>query len=601
MRKFKPFLMLFLVVFALFLAIFDLSAQDVEWQEFPSKSMVFSSSLVNMTADKPLTVLAAPARFKVLGQEPSYITRHPLMKQESFYIVELPDGKGFIPSVSVLDTAFEAPTGTPPEGAKSLRLVAGLLLFGCGIFYYKKWKSGHLKLDSGVGLWGLAGLLALFRVFFCLTFLGQVGNFYCAPADDPGYYETAIGMLNGSTAGKWSFTIGLGLWYMPFIKYLDATTYYDIAPAFSYFSGLVIAPLTLSLTFLLFNKLAPRRIGAALLAAVALALLPFIYHWLPDKANNTISFFGMPDAGGTFFNYNSMIFSGFNTMSDTPCMFMIILTLYLAAALPRRWYAPIFIGSALGMAVLLRLNAIYFAPAAALIYLWRQKKPWSAANIAGYLAGAITAILVFAPQLYVNYQQFGDIFTFPYVLHPNLANEGFEWEFLQINIPYLVGANKAIWGMAAVSLWFISRRLQTVLVWWALPCILFFFGYTCTTYDAVRFVLPTYAALVFAAFAVELPLAELDERTKGLTYLYAGLCGIFLATTDIWYFQLSVVGLGVYLAIKNRKKRRFTAYIAALAVIMLTPGSWLIALCFAAGMVYAAITAVKFIRYPDNA
>ena len=82
---------------------------------------------------------------------------------------------------------------------------------------------------------------------------------------------------------------------------------------------------------------------------------------------------------------------------------------------------------------------------------------------------------------------------------PNRSAEGFAWDCLVGNIPYLIRANYVLlWGLAIALLVNKDRTTRCFCGIWAIPTLLFFFGYTCTTYDAARFILPVYGVVIFA-------------------------------------------------------------------------------------------------------
>ena len=67
-------------------------------------------------------------------------------------------------------------------------------------------------------------------------------------------------------------------------------------------------------------------------------------------------------------------------------------------------------------------------------------------------------------------------------------------------IRFLGGSNFAVWCLGLTGLLFLKeRRLRVALTLWAVPVIWFFFGYSHTFCDAVRFILSSYLPL-FAAF-----------------------------------------------------------------------------------------------------
>ena len=105
-----------------------------------------------------------------------------------------------------------------------------------------------------------------------------MGSFFCSPADDPGYFEVALGLLDGKVDGPWSFTMGQALWYIPFMLIMQTRDYFDIVIPFSCFSGLILAPMSLGFLLIFFRKLSG-SLGAAFAATGILALMPFFFHW----------------------------------------------------------------------------------------------------------------------------------------------------------------------------------------------------------------------------------------------------------------------------------------------------------------------------------
>ena len=126
----------------------------------------------------------------------------------------------------------------------------------------------------------------------------------------------------------------------------------------------------------------------------------------------------------------------------------------------------------------------------------------------GLLTGCVVYLGVLLPQFLVNQHQFGSPFTFSYVLHyqgnavGDRPMDGFTLHtlFKLSGIRFLGGSNFAVWCLGLTGLLFLrERRLRVVLTLWAVPVIWFFFGYSHTFCDAVRFILSSYLPL-FAAF-----------------------------------------------------------------------------------------------------
>ena len=78
---------------------------------------------------------------------------------------------------------------------------------------------------------------------------------YTISADEPGYFTVIRDMLDGVWCSPWSFTVGLGFLYLPFILISGAREFYDIVPVFNYFSALVFGPCILLLFCLVLRRL----------------------------------------------------------------------------------------------------------------------------------------------------------------------------------------------------------------------------------------------------------------------------------------------------------------------------------------------------------
>ena len=78
----------------------------------------------------------------------------------------------------------------------------------------------------------------------------------------------------------------------------------------------------------------------------------------------------------------------------------------------------------------------------------------------------LAVILCFAPQLYLNYRQFGGIFTFPYIMHPNRSAEGFAWDCLAENVPYLIQPEESgwEWSLDTAAASYLCSSLQWLLL-----------------------------------------------------------------------------------------------------------------------------------------
>ncbi len=434
------------------------------------------------------------APFTGTGVTAGFLTRHPLMQRVGMEVLALPDGRTFYSPVNSDGTDLEI-ADPAPWVQPAFRIMAVILAFAAALWFFA-WR--RKRLSAAENLWFAAAVLVLFRVTAMLWTLMICGDYFCAPSDDLGYLETARGIMHGDFSGPWSFTVGLSVLYLPFML-IFGESYFAFAPALSAFSALILSPLALLLAFLFMRRVCG-SVGRAWWAALVLAAWPFFVHWMQGSSGPAYWALSSPQPGADFFNYNIFIGAGYNTMSDTFAMLLVLAALLLAAAVPLKWYWALTAGAVFGFACLVRVNDVFYLPVLSAVWMLREDRPWSGAAFARYAAGGLAAATVFSVQLAVNFHQFGGFFTFPYVLHPNRAAAGFLLECVPGNLAFLFNANRPWWaaGLAALAL-VADRKSRTVIALWCLPVLLFFCGYPCATWDAARFLLPVYGALMLAA------------------------------------------------------------------------------------------------------
>ena len=410
-------------------------------------------------------------------------------------------------------TGYYSPDFEVNPGGGSVRLLRrfpsqnlwGIILFCC---------AGAVLLFRGIrkGMsdWILCLLPVCLRCLLVLLTAGLCENLVPAATDEPGYFKTISDMLNGEWRDQWAFTVGTGFFYLPFILFTGAKEFYDIVPAFNFFSALILAPGTLILGYLILRKWQISN-KTACFAMLIWSIYPFISLHLEDwNTLNFQQFFHYPQWFSSFnghFYYSFCINSGFNAMSDVPGLLLVMGCLYMTLAMPEKIRFAALFGALYGFACLVRINYILLAPLFAYI-LWNRfefKKLFSAAA-----ASAGTFLAVFSIQLVCNTLQFGSPFTFGYVLHytQNAALDrpiaGFTWHtFSQWkNLCYLFKVNLPVFALGVAALWVMRDRFkQTVLILLCVPLVLFFCGYSHTFCDARRFVFPAFAGFLMAAAA----------------------------------------------------------------------------------------------------
>jgi hypothetical protein len=231
---------------------------------------------------------------------------------------------------------------------------------------------------------------------------------------------------------------------------------------------------------------------------------------------------------------------GFNAMSDTPSTFFILLCILLCLFMPVKIRSIAVIAFFYGFACLIRINNIFFAPLIAWLFWCRfntQLLEWKYLVRAMFTAVGVF-LAVFGWQLIINKLHFGHFFTFPYILHGG-ANDGFRWPFVSQGIQYLAGSNLAYWSLGVSGMFLISdRKLRVSLILWAVPVILFFFGYTFTFCDSHRFIMSSYSAIL-AAFVC----ADIWEKTTSgekvrLIVMLAMSLLLVCPSAYLWDYQL---------------------------------------------------------------
>ena len=435
---------------------------------------------------------------------------HPLGRYFTFYKIVTPSKKTLwlCPELRIMKTA---------NGATRIRSVKQklpwrwwvfgfsilLLLLPCAAYPYLSRKRPDIlhKFDSIKDWCNISVILGVCCLSLIILLIYS-DNIITSASDDPGYFKTAIDILNLDFKGPWSFTIGLGIWYMPFIIFLNAKTFYDIALPFATFCGFIVMPLTMIFIYFIIKKLAASR-TKALVAVLFLALFPFFYHHIQDwNVHYFKSFFAFPPVHFNKCFYNIILIRGYNCMSDTSSNFLLMLSAMLILYLPARLRFVTLISFVYGFACLVRINNIFFAPLLAWLFWMR----FSEKNIelkyllkAAFIASLIS-LITFLPQFIINYVQFDSFSTFPYVMHNVEVSRGFKWSMLDTGITFMGGANFAIWAAGLSGMLFIrDRKLRNTLILWAVPVILFFFGYPFVFCDARRFILSSFGAM-FAAF-----------------------------------------------------------------------------------------------------
>ena len=459
--------------------------------------------------------------------------RHPLARYFNFYKIVTQNKKTYwvcpemrISKLAHGKTKITYIDQTLPWRLCLLVLSILMLLAPCIVYpYLCKKRPDILTKFSSIKDWCNVLIIMGTCCFSLILLVIYSDSLITSASDDCGYFNTAIDMIKFDFRGPWSFTIGLGLWYIPFIIFLKASMFYDIALPFANFCGFIVMPTTMVLIYFIVKKITLSR-TKALITVLLLALFPFFYHYMQDwNVHYFKSFCALPLSFNRF--YNTILIRGYNCMSDTPSNFLIMLCFMLILYLPAKLKFVTLVSLIFAFACLVRINNIFFAPVTA--WLFWIKFTEKTVNVKYLIQSATVAIatftIAFLPQLIINHLQFDSFFTFPYILHNNEAAKGFKWATLNTGINFMGGANFAIWAAGLSGILLIKdRKLRNTLVLWGIPVILFFFGYPCIFTDARRFILSSFGAMLAAFVCVESwGEMSLKQKTASLIIIGAGL------------------------------------------------------------------------------
>ena len=511
------------LLFLLFITLFQANGKAVAVFEKPqlkSRYLIIDDSRIRHTGKKVRLIE----------------NMHPLACIYNYHEVKLPNElTGYCRNDVVLSADGKRPEVIPEIPVKRLAAGIAVLLFIAWI--------GITGLRHGFKDWQILLLPVLVRILLSLILVSKWDGVFTAETDEHGYFETAYDMLHGVWNHPWRFTIGNGLLYMPFISLLNAEKFYDIVPYYNYFSLFFIAPGVLALGYLILRKLnvPGRRAGAAMMFY---AVLPFVLFHSEEWSNNTFQhFFLHIQLFSRFVRllfYSFCINAGFNAMSDTPGLLLVLGCIYFALTMKaQKRYGAAF-GALFALACLVRINYIILAPVFAFMlyrkFAGKQLVPAAAVTLGAFIA-------VFGIQLVCNTIHFGSPLTFGYILHYTEYPEhirpaaGFTWfTFKQLtHLRYLLQVNLPVFALGTAALWTMRDSFkQRILAWTAIPLILFFSGYSHTFCDGRRFVFPAFAALLMAVAAADFWKKLPQRKAVMLVLALTAMCVLILPDQAPW-------------------------------------------------------------------
>ncbi len=462
--------------------------------------------------DQDLEFEVLERRTVCLERNPMLVGDHPLSAKTEFFRIRLPAGAWGWASRDVgywseKDLLVLRVLPRADRLLLSLGFAVCLLLSG--------WQAGRNGVfgrvfgSAGLAPAGESGciLVLLLLAYFAGLFwvLGMSGSLVARPTDEWSYFRIASDILRGARPAGWDFNISVAFLYMPLAALCRATSYLHIMTPMVLLNSCLLTPGSLILVYLIVERLFASSRAAAW-TVLLLLVLPLVYYPVelhsltPGKPGIFKAMFGLPMFHALSYRlYYLFVWTGYNGLGDTASTFLVLLTILLALSLRTGFRYHALVSTLFGFACLLRINNVFFAPLIAYLF-WRRSRDalvtWRGlCSRIGFSVGAF--LLAFSPQFVANRLQFGNVLTFPYVLHTNRAAEGFNLASLPESTRFLIGTNWLYMSTAAAALFFVpSGERRRVLVLWIVPLLVFFCGYTVTGASPMRFTLTLYGALL---------------------------------------------------------------------------------------------------------
>ena len=366
-------------------------------------------------------------------------------------------------------------------------------------------------------LWLLLLLLVLHYMWvgFFISKSAEWGHY---PQDETMYFNDIKSFLTNGFQNRFTVTIGISLYYLPFVYFANAQHMHDIAPLISWVMALLIAPVGIAFAFLFVRKFL-KSDYLAFSAMLLFLLLPKIYLPVEFYSYSRFGVFFANPANYILICYYQIL-SGFNSMRDTPSTCVMLALMFLMLKMRVGIWRYIIISALFAIACHLRINNVYFAPLIAYIFWHSDKKLLKDYHycIKMLLYTIATFLLVYSPQLLLNKYHNGGFFTFPNMFVRNSSSYGFEFNVIPSNIPYLFNIHYLYYGIFAASCLIIKDGYKrNVLILWVVPMTLFFCAFRIFQGQPFRYLL---TILPGALVALMLVLDELRTKVKKAKNLY---------------------------------------------------------------------------------
>ncbi|MDR0932768.1 MAG: hypothetical protein LBM70_07115 [Victivallales bacterium] len=567
-------------------------------------------------ANLPGEVIAVTTSTTMLkkGTEQLFLIKsHPLARYYQLSEVQLPDGRtGYTHTNLMFHPDGRIESGNMLEFWRiPLAVLLGGALAALVAILYKKRESEDQWRYLELGL-----IPVLLRMFCLILLLNQAQNIIASPADENGYYANLLDILNWDFSGQWHFTVGTSLFYLPFEFLWGSGNLIDLLIPLSWFEGFVIAPFSLYLGYLIGRKLLNSETKACI-AMLGWAILPFIWHHVPDFPNKFFTVFGgLPSSEFSYSHYITLIGCGFSAMSDTPSTMLMLSCFALLLCAKASWRTVTAAAFLFGVGCMFRINNILFAPAIAAIILLQRPEYFAGVKKTVHLTliGAGAFLLGFLPQIVANWHFFGNPLKFSYTNYAQGAHTYIDWIFVELNSAFYGAVNSLLWIPGILALFFIrDRKLRLTLALWTIPVILFFFGYSHGTDDPVRFILSSYPAFFIAITGC----GVWDKlKKRDFLWLLPIFAGLFACTPNSvhgsyhWYFSApyrlfwreggftylaatGVVAIVVGVVALYKKNRHCGIFLGISALLYLFGNAYILAVGLVTALVYALFDTLK--------
>ena len=367
-------------------------------------------------------------------------------------------------------------------------------------------------------------MIVLLQFGMILYLVGATANIMMMTTDDLYYYRIAEDILKLDVSGPWMYTIGLPLFYVPFLWIFNADSLGDVQIPLCAFHALIVMPVLLCMAYFAVRKMSSAR-SALFVILLWIVMILFYHHRYyyvgSDTALNSYlmkSFPRLPSLTFSYSYFELLVLLGYNAFSDTLSCALVFSCIAATLSMKPTMRNLALFAALYALSCLVRINNILFVPLLAFsLYLryadnLRNLRQW----IRFLLTGAIPFCLVFSSQLIVNTIQFGNPLTFPYSLHSyQNITRGFLFEMLPFGIRFLGINNFAYLAIGSLSLFFIhNRKNRVILSLWTLPLVFFFFGYPVVFSNGTRFILPAFAGFVAALALADVWRGPLSEKIR---------------------------------------------------------------------------------------